>query len=203
MARTLTHRHGVVKGEPLSSLEGLERLVRSGLAARFFKLANFYRFQTDDHSCGPTSAAIVLNALRYGSPIAPLSGDGIRAYTPDLVKNLSKAGMELEELHQALRAENLWVDKQVVTFSQRDTQRGRLIEALQEDDTQVIVNFARYPSGHFSPLGAFDRLSNSVLVLDTNPSQQLWNWMDLDTLIDAMQTRDNLENRGFLIVRES
>lgn len=203
MARTLPHRHFATPGEPLSSLEGLERLVRSGQAERFFKLANFYRFQTDDYSCGPTSAAIVLNALRYGTSLAPMSGEGIRAYTPDLIQNLTKVGLELEELYQTLRSHHLSVEKQVVTQASREFQRKRLLEALQEPRTQVIANFARYPSGHFSPVAAYDQISDSVLILDTNPSQQPWNWIDVALLMDAMQTRDNRENRGFLVISES
>ena len=49
---------------PLSEKGGLERLSRSRFNVDFAKLANHYRTQTDMIVCGPTSAAIVLNAIR-------------------------------------------------------------------------------------------------------------------------------------------
>jgi len=47
-----------------SSDEGVKRLEQSKHKADFFKLANNFEGQTNKIFCGPTSAAIVLNALR-------------------------------------------------------------------------------------------------------------------------------------------
>lgn len=198
-------------------MEGLERLVRSEQASRFFQLANFYRFQTDAFSCGPTSASIVLNALRYGAS-APESGPGIRAYTPENVLNARTEkikpieailgshdpGLNLEQLRAILaEVHGLAVEKHVAETATRNTQREILIDALRHPNQHVIVNFAWTNTGHFSPLTAYDPISRSVLLLDTNPSREKWSWVELDSLFALMETRDKEENRGFLCVEEN
>lgn len=203
MVRSFPYRHSRLSGEPLSSPEGLERLVRSGQAQKFFHIANFYRFQTDAFSCGPTSASIVLNALGYGSDSAPASGDGIRAYTPEnIFSSITEAGLELEELRRIIADYDLTVEKRVMSADSKMEQRQIFLEALQAPASYVIANFSRESGGHFSPVVAYDRLSDSVLILDTNPSQQPWNWMPLETLLAAMETRDRHENRGYLVVEK-
>jgi hypothetical protein len=90
---------------PMSSQEGLERLTRSTYKVDFAKLSGHYLNQTDRIICGPVVASIVLNALRYNTPKAPLidipaaflaqmpTKDGeqfdprLRMYTPSNVLN--------------------------------------------------------------------------------------------------------------------
>ena len=71
----------------------------------------------------------------------------------------------------------------------------------------VIVNYDRATlgqtgGGHISPLGAYDQLSDSVLVLDVNPTGHPWVWVEATALFKAMATKDTVENRGYLLVRE-
>jgi hypothetical protein len=42
--------------------------------------------------------------------------------------------------------------------------------------------------------------SDSVLVLDVNPSSAGWAWMPLATLIRGMRSLDTVENRGYVLV---
>jgi hypothetical protein len=42
--------------------------------------------------------------------------------------------------------------------------------------------------------------SDSVLVLDVNPSSAGWAWMPLATLIRRMRSVDTVENRGYVLV---
>ncbi len=49
---------------PWGSAEGIRRLEQSQFKVDFFKLANHFESQSNKIFCGPTSAAIVLNALR-------------------------------------------------------------------------------------------------------------------------------------------
>jgi len=57
---------------PFGSDEGIVRIARSRHKAAFGKLSNFYRNQNDRMSSGMVVGAIVLNALRYNTPKAPL-----------------------------------------------------------------------------------------------------------------------------------
>jgi hypothetical protein len=52
---------------PFTEAESITRLERSKFKVDFFRLANHFEGQTNKAFCGPTSAAIVLNALRAGN----------------------------------------------------------------------------------------------------------------------------------------
>lgn len=99
-----THRITPVSKPELiafASDEGLRRLARSGARGNFALLANQYEAQLNGAFCGPTSAAIVLNAVRNRGADLPrdhgrLKPDDLRnlpagvdpivpRYTPDLV----------------------------------------------------------------------------------------------------------------------
>src|SRR5262249_36941763 len=67
---------------PFSSDEGLARLVRATAKVDFPALANQFEAQSNPAFCGPTSAAIVLNAIR--GRIADLPRDRSRFRDEDL-----------------------------------------------------------------------------------------------------------------------
>ena len=67
---------------PFASDEGLARLARSSAKAGFARLANQYEAQLNAAFCGPTSAAIVLNAA--SRPAAQLPRDHGRLRADDL-----------------------------------------------------------------------------------------------------------------------
>lgn len=121
--------------------------------------------------------------------------------------NLRDSGLQLRELSTLMEAHGVEVDMHILEPSAPLlSSRLRLIEALSAPSTFVIVNFDRSQlgqrgAGHISPLGAYDPGSDSVLVVDVNPTFAEWTWVDLDALIRAMGTRDLTENRGFLIVK--
>lgn len=63
---------------PFASDEGLARLARSAAKVDFPALANQYEAQYNSIFCGPTTAAIVLNAIRLGSRDVPRDGRRLR-----------------------------------------------------------------------------------------------------------------------------
>jgi hypothetical protein len=63
---------------PFSSDEGLARLARSTAKVDFPALANQFEAQSNPAFCGPTSAAIVLNAVRGRSPDLPRDRSRLR-----------------------------------------------------------------------------------------------------------------------------
>lgn len=74
---------------PFASDEGLARLARAKARADFAPLANQFEAQYNEAFCGPTSAAIVLNALRGPSAERPrdrarLRQDDLRFLPPGL-----------------------------------------------------------------------------------------------------------------------
>lgn len=62
-----------------SSDEGMARLARSTAKVDFPELANQYEAQSNSIFCGPTTAAIVLNAIRSNSPDLPRDHSRLRA----------------------------------------------------------------------------------------------------------------------------
>jgi hypothetical protein len=88
--------------------------------------------------------------------------------------------------------------------------RARLIAALGQPDTRVIVNFDRATlgqeeEGHFSPLVAYDQASDSFLILDVARYKYPPWWVTAKDLDASMRTKDLKTglSRGGLIVTRS
>ena len=54
--------------------------------------------------------------------------------------------------------------------------------------------------GHFSPLGAYDVESDSVLVMDVAGFKNGWYWVPVKDLYAAMNTLDGSVYRGWLVI---
>lgn len=122
--------------------------------------------------------------------------------------NFGSSGLQLRELARIIEGHGPSVETQIVdSDSESHYYRQKLLAAVKDDSSYVIVNFDRKVlgqkgAGHISPLGAYDAETDSVLVVDVNPTDAEWTWVDVSTLIKAMATRDQVENRGFLVVRK-
>lgn len=121
---------------------------------------------------------------------------------------LADYGLQLRQLHDMLLAHDLRVTIRIVDGSvSRESMRREIIRNLRRPDDYVVVNFSRRVlgqpgGGHFSPLGAYDVVSDSFLVMDTVPLVADWFWVAAELLFDAMETFDTLENRGYLLISE-
>jgi hypothetical protein len=117
-------------------------------------------------------------------------------------------GLELREFHGILRAHGLEAELRVADDKlSDDVIRRELATNLATPDDFVVVNYFRpalnqQGGGHISPLGAYDKKSDSFLVLDVNPNGHTWVWVPAGMLIKAMRTADVNENRGYVLVRE-
>lgn len=83
--------------------------------------------------------------------------------------------------------------------------RSEIKKYLTDDKNFVVVNFdgkivGNGTRGHFSPLAAYDKESDSVLVLDVALHKTDWYWIDLSKLFEAMNTKDEDTYRGYLII---
>lgn len=225
-----------------ASDEGMQRLLRSQAKVDFAPLANQFEPQSNIAFCGPTTASIVLNALRPAGDEVPRDGSRLRAedgrylrpgwnlalprYTQDSVIERGRktraqvfgeprevdgqlvrdGGYQLRQLDEMLQAHHLRTrlviaDERISDAAIRDD----LLANLQQAGDFVIVNYFRPAvgqagGGHISPLAAYDAASDSLLVLDVNPSLHGWVWMPLATLIQGMRTRDAAENRGYILI---
>jgi hypothetical protein len=118
-------------------------------------------------------------------------------------------GFQVRQLDGALKAHGLKTDLHIVTEkSNIDTIRKEIVKNLSEEGNFVIVNYHRPAlgqkgGGHISPLGAYDAKSDSVLILDVNPNAAPWVWVKLSDLVAAMNTKDTVENRGYILVTDN
>jgi hypothetical protein len=232
---------------PFASEESMERLDRATAKVDFFTLANHFESQQNGAMCGPTTAVIVLNALRvdndaiekptdptlfpaeFAANIPPTYQPLFDRYTqneffdekfesvkpravffgtPDAQGNRD-GGLQLRQLHQILLANGLASEIHVVDDRAKvDAVRSDLRANLGRARDYVIVNYSRQVlgqagGGHISPLGAYDEKSDSFLVLDVNANDgKTWAWVTTTDLVAAMRTKDRVENRGYLLVRE-
>ncbi len=226
----------------LASDEGLARLGRAAGHADFAPLANQFEAQINGAFCGPTSAAIVLNALHSRGAGLPRDHDRLRPddlrhlppgadpivprYTQDNViaqgaktraqvlgepvvidgKPVRDFGYQLRQFARMLQGNGLSTRVVVVDDAKAVAEiRADLVANLMRPDDYVIVNYRREAvgqkgGGHISPLGAYDAVSDSFLVLDVNPAAASWVWMPIATLIMGMRTFDTIENRGYVLV---
>jgi hypothetical protein len=94
-------------------------------------------------------------------------------------------GIQLHQLAEMLRAHDLHVELRVVSENiNADNIRQVIISNLTSKNDYVVVNFARQSlgqpgGGHISPLAAYDEKTDSVLLMDINPTHQPWVWAEL------------------------
>jgi len=225
-----------------ASEEGLARLARSNAKVDFPALANQFEAQTNVLFCGPTTAAIVLNAIHTRSSELPrdrrrLSAEDlvhvpksvdpvIPRFTQDNViakgpktraqvfgepmsiggKQVKDFGYQLRQFEALFKGHGMKTRLVIVDNKQDvDGIRADLIRNLSHLGDFVVINYLRSAvgqkgGGHLSPLAAYDRQSDSFLVMDVNPNSAGWVWMPTSTLVKGMRTFDTIENRGYLHV---
>ncbi len=121
----------------------------------------------------------------------------------------SDYGLQLRQLAQVLRAHRLDVTVRVVDeHADAESIKQEIAANLATGDDFVLVNYARRSlgqegGGHISPLGAYDKGTDSFLIMDVNPNRAPWVWVKSNDLIGAMRTFDTVENRGYLLIADS
>jgi hypothetical protein len=121
-------------------------------------------------------------------------------------KQVRDFGYQLRQFDAMLRANGLITTVVVVDDARSEVAiRADLQGNLARGGDYVIVNYRREAvgqqgGGHISPLGAYDAVSDSFLVLDVNPAAAGWVWMPAATLVRGMRTFDTVENRGYVLV---
>jgi hypothetical protein len=122
-------------------------------------------------------------------------------------KPMRDFGFQLRQLDDLLRAHGMSTRMVVVDDAKSESAiRTDLIGNLSQGGDYAIVNYRREAvgqkgGGHISPLGAYDAVSDSFLVMDVNPTAAGWVWMPTATLVRGMHSFDTVENRGYILVQ--
>ncbi len=183
----------------------MRRMERAEYKADLLPLADNYEKQENDFFCGVASSVAVLNALHAtDSHASRYTQDTFFDADTDRVKTRSEVlgkpkdgarpdyGFQIAQLQKMLEAHHLKAGLRVVTNElSEDAIRAEFIKNLGQKDDFILVNYYRPAlgqpgGGHISPLGAYDKESDSVLIMDVNPDVAQWVWVKIHPhLIDS------------------
>lgn len=199
----------------LNSKEGKERLINSKYSNDYWALNSYYLTQKSQ-SCGVGSAVMVLNALdifrpnveEYFNRTLFTPSTFLQAINNVISQEEIKAGfMNLTVLAESLKVFSL--DATVIHANSITAQDLRTILKgnLNDSQTFIIANYHRPSIGHkgkgtFSPIGAYDEATDSVLLLDPLRDQQGPFWVQVEDVLKSMNEVDaSRETRGLILVK--
>lgn len=134
--------------------------------------------------------------------------------TKDVVEGRKKIngkyvpGVTLDQLTALLNIQGLTATAyHADTATQNDIDNFRtLVKEITTNPTQyMIANYnlnveSALNGGHFSPLAAYDEISDTVLILDTWSAFACWVWIKLEDFYKSMNTKDGSTYRGYILV---
>lgn len=200
---------------PLDSEEG-QALLAGALMADYEAMSGHWVPQLRSH-CGAASAVIVKNSMVEDAGFTQdnlFMEDTAHIITQEVVYRI---GFTLEELTQMIdaRAEELTTERFHAGRGDElhgpEAFREAVLESMEGPGTRLISNFSRQYwlgtgtlGGHFSPIAAFNRDENKVLVLEVNQNWPMV-WVDLDEMWESMYTIDQVSGmtRGWIVVRSN
>lgn len=117
-------------------------------------------------------------------------------------------GVTLDQLANALKLHGLKVTTRHAECASKFEigKFRRLVKAITRNPTQyMIVNYSltlyqKDGGGHFSPIAAYDEISDSVLILDTWSASNCWLFVKLEDLYKSMNTLSDGSYRGYLLI---
>ena len=199
-----------------ASKEG-KRLFHASLTAEpshcgaYFPLISQFTTQSEPAFCGLASLCMSLNALGldpnrlWKGPWRWFAEEQLSCCKP--LPEVIKSGVTMPQLACLGRCNGAHIE----TVFAEDTTLEELRKAVSEctiaEDRFLIASYSRKTlgqtgTGHFSPIGAYEPVSDKVLILDTARFKYPPHWVDLPLLFEAMQAcdPDTGRSRGFHIV---
>lgn len=209
----------------------LVRCITNGTAVPFLALSSCFNTQAEPAYCGLTTLAIILNALRidpqrlWKTPWRWFTEDLLDCCRPlELVK---KSGITLEEFQclatcngancKIIRPKDDEADfqefKRAVSCActggrDKCTDKDQDVDVDHENPSTFIgISYDRKTlkqtgSGHFSPIAAYDKETDSILILDTARFKYPPYWVPLELVFRSMLPidADTGKSRGYFLV---
>jgi hypothetical protein len=181
-----------------TSAQGQELLAGAEASADYERLSRSFQAQSLASYCGVASSVIVLRALGRKTTQADFFANDSRGFRARL--EVTFGGMSLGELAALLRAHDVRTSIHYADESSVDRFRDTVATNLGNDADYLIVNYWRAPMGqgemgHMSPVAAYDRDTDSVLIMDTASNKYSPAWVPLELLFEAMRTVDSASGR--------
>jgi len=152
--------------------------------------------------CGVASSVAVLKALGHDVSQKTFFDNG---KTNDL-RSFYKVfftGMSLADLDGLLRSYGVSTRLHYASDININEFRGILKNNMKNPKNYMLVNYLRASLGqggigHISPIGAYDELTDEVLIMDVTTYNYPSVWVKLTLLFNAMNTPDAEYTRGFV-----
>lgn len=187
------------------SNEGAERIRAATFKADYQPLSDWYQAQRLVSYCGVASSVTVLGALGIETSQGDFFTDKASQVRPRL--KVVFGGMSLPDLAGLLRSYGLQVSVHHADAFGVAQFREALEVNLANIDDYLIINYQRDvlgqgTVGHMSPVAAYDRTLDSVLIMDTAAHKYPPTWAPLELVYAAMKTRDTASGmmRGYIEV---
>ena len=196
----------------LNSPAGTNRLLKANLNKQFFSLMPYVVTEEHETFCGPASIASTLNSLApKNRPVAPqftpyhfFTQDSLFKESTEKIiakEKVVKSGLTLDQLRQFLE---VWEANPTIYYGSMlslSQFRNLITSTLSNPRQRIIVNFDRKAldqigGGHFSPLGAYDSKSDSVLILDVAKYKYPPSWVKTSDLFNAIQGIDSTSGKS-------
>lgn len=185
------------------SAEGKSLIEGADARADYQPLSDAFEHQTLVSFCGVASGVTVLNAMGRNLTQRTFFTDDT-----DPVRSRFQVmfgGMSLPELAGLLEAHGTEATFQHAAASTAEEFRTALETNLGQERDFMLVNYEREALGqgqvgHISPLAAYDRETDKVLILDTAGHKYPPTWAPVELLFSAMSTIDTStgKTRGFV-----
>ena len=191
----------------LDTPEGRALLDDADALADYRPLSDSFEHQSLASFCGVASSVTVLNAMGRDVSQQSFFTDDAAAVRSRL--QVTFAGMSLPELAGLLQAHGARASARHADETTVDAFRTSIDTNLDREGDFILVNYQRealgQPTvGHISPLAAYDRDTDKVLILDTAGHKYPPTWVPVELLFDATDTIDAAtgKTRGFVEVAQ-
>ncbi|KAJ1918949.1 hypothetical protein H4219_002305 [Mycoemilia scoparia] len=184
--------------------------LNDGYAEGYFNLAGNFTTQSEPAYCGPSSLAMVLNALEV-DPGQTWKG-AWRWYSDELLQacepkeHMKTKGITFDQFGCLATAHCDTIAKRGGQVSYAEFLEDIKMTS-QSNNTFMVLSFSRKVlgqtgDGHFSPIGGYHRASNQALVLDTARYKYPMWFGSVDLLFNAMQPvdKDTGKPRGYFLL---
>jgi hypothetical protein len=190
-----------------TSAEGSERLANAEAFADYAPLADSFQAQSVISYCGVASSVAVLGA--FGNPTTQADFFTDEASAVRSRFKVTFGGMSLPNLVGLLNAHGLTSSAHYADQFSVAEFRASVEKNLATDNDYLLVNYQREALGqarvgHISPLAAYDRETDSVLIMDTAAHKYPPTWVPIELLYAGMNTTDPAsgKRRGYLEVTQ-
>ncbi|MCK9990878.1 MAG: phytochelatin synthase family protein [Rugosibacter sp.] len=198
------------------SATGQQLFVGSGYTADYDPLMAHFVAQVRPAFCGVASSVVVLNALpagpaRQGMPTAQLTQHSFFDDAASQVRNewrVTFGGMTLAQLRDLLNAHGANATATYASDTTLEAFRELAKMNLKTPGDYLLVNYQRgalgqRPTGHISPLAAYNAASDRFLILDVAAYKYPPVWVKAQDLWAGMNATDPSagRTRGFVAVK--